>query len=124
MKVKPAVVHEDDREEEGWPEAEVAERGESVWRTLISRGLTPSERLTVGVARLPGGGSLPAHHHEQAEVYYVLEGTGLVTVDGATHRLRPAAAVFIPGAPFTPSRRTARRTCASSTCSPPTRSRT
>jgi quercetin dioxygenase-like cupin family protein len=97
MEAKPAVVHEDEREEEGWPEAEVAERGESVWRTLISGGLTPSERLTVGVARLPGGGTLPAHHHEQAEVYYVLEGTGLVTLDGAAHRLRPGAAVFIPG---------------------------
>src|SRR3954464_9059484 len=59
MEAKPAGVHEDEREEEGWPEAEVAERGESVWRTLISGGLTPSERLTLGVARPPGGGPPP-----------------------------------------------------------------
>jgi mannose-6-phosphate isomerase-like protein (cupin superfamily) len=97
MNAEPVLVHEDEREWEGWPEEEVAERGNVVWKTLISGGLTPSRGLVLGVARVPSGGCLAAHRHEQAEVYFVLEGTGVVTVDGSPSRLHPGSSVFIPG---------------------------
>jgi mannose-6-phosphate isomerase-like protein (cupin superfamily) len=97
MDAGPVVVHEDERAWEGWPEEEVAERGNVVWKTLISGGLTPSRGLTLGVARVPSGGGLSAHRHDQAEVYLVLDGTGVVTVDGSPSRLRPGSSVFIPG---------------------------
>ena len=35
--------------------------------------------------------------HEQPEVYLVLEGSGVVTIDGSTRRVDAGAAVFIPG---------------------------
>lgn len=97
MSAEPVVVHEDEREWEGWPEGEVAERGQVVWKTLISAGLTPTSALTLGVARLPSGGTLAAHRHAQPEVYLVLGGAGTVTIDGSSSPLSPGASVFIPG---------------------------
>ena len=97
MSSKPTLVHEDDREWEGWPREQVAQRGDVRWRTLISAGVTPSESLTLGVALLAPGETLRAHRHEQAEVYLVLDGAGIVTIDGAPHALEPGTGVFIPG---------------------------
>jgi mannose-6-phosphate isomerase-like protein (cupin superfamily) len=53
----------------------------------------------VGVAELPPGisGDFRPHRHEQAEVYYVLSGEGIVTISGVEHPVRPGTAVFIPG---------------------------
>jgi mannose-6-phosphate isomerase-like protein (cupin superfamily) len=97
MSAKPVVVHEDERAWEGWREEQVAERGNVLWKTLISAGLTPTMALTLGVARVPSGGNLAAHRHEQPEVYLVLDGTGIVTIDGSRSHLGPGASVFIPG---------------------------
>ena len=97
MNEQPVIVHEDEREWEGWCDEDVAERGNVLWKTLLSGGLTPSRSLTLGVARVPSGGNLAAHRHEQAEAYLVLDGTGVVTIDGSPNRLHPGASVFIPG---------------------------
>ena len=97
MRAKPAVVREADREWEGWPREQVAQRGDVRWRTLISAGVTPSESLTLGVALLAPGETLRAHRDEQAEAYLVLDGAGIVTIDGAPHALEPGTGVFIPG---------------------------
>ena len=51
----------------------------------------------MGVARVPPGGSLGIHRHEQAEAYLVLDGTGVVTIGGTARTLREGVAVFIPG---------------------------
>jgi quercetin dioxygenase-like cupin family protein len=97
MNTQPVIVHEDEREWEGWPEGEVAERGHVLWKTLISAGLTPTTALTLGVARLPSGATLAAHRHAQPEVYLVLDGSGIMTIDGSSSPLSPGASVFIPG---------------------------
>src|SRR3954454_10306736 len=97
MDSEPVVVHQEAREWEGWPAEQVAERGDAEWKTLISGGLTRSAGLTVGVARVPPGGSLRMHRHEQAGAYLVLEGTGVVTIGGTERPLREGIAVFIPG---------------------------
>ena len=92
-----AFVDEAEREWETWPEPLVEERGRIFWKTLVSSDLTPSDGLTLGVARLPPGEVLREHRHEQAEVYLVTAGEGLVTVDGEARSVGPGAAVFIPG---------------------------
>jgi mannose-6-phosphate isomerase-like protein (cupin superfamily) len=97
MNTKPVVVNEDEREWEGWREDEVAERGNVQWRSLVSADVTPSSGLTLGIARVPGGGNLAAHRHEHAEVYLVLDGTGVVTIDGEPSPVRQGTGVFIPG---------------------------
>jgi quercetin dioxygenase-like cupin family protein len=53
--------------------------------------------LTLGVARVPPGGALHAHRHEQPEAYLVLDGIGVVTIDGTGHAVGPGVALFIPG---------------------------
>src|SRR3954469_5533176 len=76
MTSQPVIVDQAGREWESWPPEEVAQRGESEWKTLISGGLTRSEGLTMGVARLPPGGSLHPHRHAQHETNFVLDAAG------------------------------------------------
>src|SRR5690349_8404326 len=97
MNSEPVVVDQEAREWEAWPAEHVPQRGEAEWKTLISAGLTPSARLTMGVARLPPGGALRTHRHEQPEAYLVLDGTGVITIGGTARPLSEGVAVFIPG---------------------------
>lgn len=97
MTLEPVFVDQQNRQWDAWPPAQVAERGEAEWKTLISAGITPSSGLTMGVARLPRGGSLHPHRHEQHEVYFVLDGTAVVTIDGEAHSVEAGVAVFVPG---------------------------
>ena len=94
---EPSFVDEAEREWETWPDTLVEERGHIFWKTLVSGDVTPSDGLTLGVARLAPGEELRAHRHEQAEVYLVTSGEALVTVDGEARSVGPGAAVFIPG---------------------------
>ena len=89
---RAAFANQGELEWETWPEALVVERGLVSWKTLVN-----GQGLTLGVAHLRPGESLHPHRHEQAEVYYVLEGEGRVTVDGDARSVGPGAAVFIPG---------------------------
>jgi quercetin dioxygenase-like cupin family protein len=97
MSTKPIVVREDDREWEAWSTDQAAERGDVSWKTLVSADLTQSSALTLGVACVSQGQSLRAHRHEQAEAYFVLQGSGVVTVDGSPRTVGPGTAVFLPG---------------------------
>lgn len=68
------------------------------WRTLISRSRTPTDTLTVGKATLPPQtGQLCAHRHQQAEVYHILSGRGLVTLGDSQREVGEGDVVFIPG---------------------------
>jgi quercetin dioxygenase-like cupin family protein len=77
---------------ETWPDTLQEERGRVFWQTLVA-----GEGLTLGVAKLAPGDSLHEHRHEQSEVYLVLEGTGVVTVDGKARAVAGGSAVLIPG---------------------------
>jgi quercetin dioxygenase-like cupin family protein len=73
-----------------------ATRGLVTFRTKFSADATPTCRLTTGVGELPVGGRLALHRHEQEETYYVLEGTGTVTLDGAEYAVVAGSSVFFP----------------------------
>jgi quercetin dioxygenase-like cupin family protein len=94
------AVHESDREWQSWPEELVAQRGAVLWRTLVSGDRTPSSALTLGVAKIAPGDEVHEHRHAQAELYFVLTGEALVTVDGEARTVGPGTAVFIPGNAF------------------------
>ena len=64
------------------------------WRTC-SAPIRRRRRLPGGVAEMHGGGS--ACTATRAGIYYVLEGSGIVTLDGVEHPVTAGAAVFIPG---------------------------
>ncbi len=97
MERGPIVSREVDQEWETWSEEEIPQKGLVYWKTLISKGVTDSENLTLGVASLPPGGALREHRHTQEEVYLVLEGSGLVRVGGEELTVGAGSAVFIPG---------------------------
>jgi len=69
-----------------------------IWRTLLSADRTPTEALTLGVAEVPAGEEAPrTHRHAAAEAYYILEGAGVVEIEGREHPVEKGSAVFLPG---------------------------
>lgn len=69
-------------------------QGRLTWTTLLSSGLTASEKLTAGIATCPPSvGFLGHHRHEQAELYFILEGEGLMKVE----QVEKGGVIFIPG---------------------------
>jgi len=91
--VRPLVLH-DAPCDEGWDDDV---HGRVAWRTLWSADRTPTEALTAGVAELAPGDRLAPHRHSPPELYYVLAGEGVVTMEDAEHDVRAGTAVFIPG---------------------------
>lgn len=95
-KSQPVVVHTESCEIEGWDDPVL---GAVTWRTLLSGDRTPTAGLTVGVVDIGAGHgerSFP-HRHAPAEVYFVLAGEGVVTIDGKAYPVHAGSAVFIPG---------------------------
>src|SRR4028119_597158 len=97
MSQEPVVSREGVREWETWSEEDIPKKGLVYWKTLISKGVTRSENLTLGVASLPPGGALDEHRHTQDEIYLVLEGSGLVRVAGEELVVEAGPAGFGPG---------------------------
>ena len=101
MNREPVVVGEGDLEWGTWEdEGDVEKRGLVYFKMLISGDVTRSGELTMGIARMPPGEALRRHRHEQAEVYLVLEGTGLVEIGPVVRPVGAGTAVFIPGNEF------------------------
>ncbi len=95
---EPVVVQEGEREWETWPnEEEVRERGLVYFKTLVSSDVTRSGELTMGIAKIPPGEALRTHRHRQAEIYLILEGTGVVEIDSEARSVEVGSTVFIPG---------------------------
>ena len=97
MEHGPIVSREEDKEWETWNEEDIPRKGLVYWKTLISKGVTRSENLTLGLANLPPGGALHEHRHEQEEVYLVLEGNGRVKVGDEKLAVEAGAAGFLTG---------------------------
>jgi quercetin dioxygenase-like cupin family protein len=92
--VVPAVVREADTEQETWDDPV---RGRIAFRTFFGGAGSATRSLTSGLADLDPGDWLGLHRHTPAEVYHVLEGSGVVTLDGVEHTVDAGASVFIPG---------------------------
>jgi len=91
---EPLALHEADLAEDGWDDSV---RGRLCWRTLFSKGVTPTAGMTCGVAELRPGDWLGLHRHAPSEIYYVFAGAGLVRLDGREIPVKAGSAVFIPG---------------------------
>src|SRR5215212_7293908 len=97
MDHEPVVVRESAREWETWPDHEVPKKGQIYWKTLVSADITHSGALTMGIAKGPPGEALREHRHLQAEIYLILQGRGVVRIDGKPQPVTAGSAVFIPG---------------------------
>ncbi|KAK1993396.1 RmlC-like cupin [Colletotrichum falcatum] len=71
--------------------------GNVMWQTLLSSPSTSTDSMCVGIATCPSNGSLELHQHTQAEMYYILDGTGEVEIDGKRHRVSEGSMLWIPG---------------------------
>ena len=96
MTSQPFSIQENDCTIERWAEAS---RGNVQWRTLLSADSTPTDSLTLGIFELAPSklDGLSEHRHPQPEVYYVLSGKGIVTIEDCQHPISSGSTVFIPG---------------------------
>lgn len=94
--IQPVVVHEKDRPLE---RPDKTHFGDASWRTLLSGDITPSLYMTCGIVEIGQwrGGKMKTHQHPQAEIYHVLAGEGVVTVEGKDHPVHQGSTLFIPG---------------------------
>ena len=70
--------------------------GEVRWRTLINSCSEKSRDMVLGIAEFEPHGRLLKHRHDPAEFYLGLEGSGIVTIDGTPHEMRPGVAIYVP----------------------------
>ena len=92
--LKPLVISEGDVARDSWDDTT---RGVLGFRTFFSAGTTATQALTAGIADLDAGGWLGLHRHIPAEIYYIVEGRGTVTLEGADYPVSAGTAVYIPG---------------------------
>ncbi len=98
----------------------------STIRELLGLPTSSARNQSLAEATLPPGGATQRHHHrETEEIYYVVEGSGEMEIDGERARVAPGDAVLIPPAPGTRSVPIPRVSCASCAAAPrPTVTRT
>ncbi|MCU0831564.1 MAG: cupin domain-containing protein [Rhizobiaceae bacterium] len=94
MPSKPFVTAAALSAQEGWNEPDG--RGVLTWQTLASNDVTPSEALTAGIVHLAPGGFLALHRHPPAEIYHVIEGSAVVTLNGTSQVVTVGDTVYIP----------------------------
>jgi len=63
---------------------------------LASPCTSDTEHLTTTLAVIQPGGEQRIHNHPPEQVYFILEGSGLMTVGNETQRVGPGDCVFIP----------------------------
>jgi mannose-6-phosphate isomerase-like protein (cupin superfamily) len=72
-------------------------RPEGITSYLLASPRTSSaERLTTTLAVIEPGGEQRIHSHRPEQVYFILEGRGLMTVGSETQRVEPGDCIFIP----------------------------
>jgi len=95
LTAKPVITSTAERPREGWDDAS---RGTASWFTFFSSDMTPTNAMCAGVMELqPNGGTLQPHRHREAEIYFIAEGTGILTIDGKETTLTTGHTAFIPG---------------------------
>jgi hypothetical protein len=72
-------------------------RDGSTIRSILDRTNAPVQLQSLAEATLPPGGSTERHYHKQSEeLYFLLEGTGLMEIDGTSRPVTPGDAILIP----------------------------
>jgi mannose-6-phosphate isomerase-like protein (cupin superfamily) len=66
-------------------------------RSILDSTNAPVQNQSLAEASLPAGASTERHYHPRAEeIYFILEGTGTMEVDGVTAAVGPGDAILIP----------------------------
>ena len=64
---------------------------------LISPKKSSTENLSLQVSEIPIGSEQQMHNHEPEQVYYIIKGKGLMTIDEEDREVFAGDAVYIPG---------------------------
>lgn len=69
----------------------------STIRSLLDLSNAPVAGQSLAEATLPAGAATDRHHHKLSEeFYYLLDGRGLMEIDGEEHEVGPGDAILIP----------------------------
>lgn len=69
----------------------------STIRSLLDRTNAPVENQSLAEACLPPGGATQRHYHRLSEeFYFILEGRGIMEIDGEVRSVGPGDAILIP----------------------------
>lgn len=69
----------------------------STIRSILDRSNAPVANQSLAEAALPPGGATERHWHRLSEeFYFILEGTGVMEVDGETRAVKPGDGILIP----------------------------
>lgn len=96
MSITPIIIKQSELEWESWEDPVIAAKSPIRWKLLITGERTPSSGLVTGIAEVPPGTSLPLHHHEPEETYYVISGTGHMQIDDCETEISQGSAIYIP----------------------------
>lgn len=66
-------------------------------RSILDLSNAPVANQSLAEATVPAGGSTERHYHRRSEeFYFLLEGDGIMEIDGETRTVVPGDAVLIP----------------------------
>jgi mannose-6-phosphate isomerase-like protein (cupin superfamily) len=69
----------------------------STIRSILDRANAPVKNQSLAEATVPAGGATQRHwHRDSEEFYFLLEGSGVIEIDGATREVGPGDAILIP----------------------------
>jgi mannose-6-phosphate isomerase-like protein (cupin superfamily) len=69
----------------------------STIRSILDRTNAPVQQQSLAEARVPAGGATERHYHKLAEeIYFILEGSGVIEIDGESRAVAPGDAILIP----------------------------
>ena len=69
----------------------------STIRSILDRTNAPVQQQSLAEARVPAGGATQRHYHRLAEeIYFILEGAGVIEIDGETREVTRGDAILIP----------------------------
>jgi len=69
----------------------------STIRSLLDRANAPVANQSLAEASIPAGGETERHYHRLSEeFYYILQGTGVMEIDGQKTEVSPGDAILIP----------------------------
>ena len=95
--ILPQLIHTNElspSNAESWPDDG---RGKFWWHTLLSSPKTDTNSLTMGILTCPANqGYLALHRHEQAEVYYILDGKGRMHVAEKVYEVSKGDMIYVP----------------------------
>jgi mannose-6-phosphate isomerase-like protein (cupin superfamily) len=69
----------------------------SAIRSILDRTNAPVRQQSLAEARIAAGGATQRHYHKLAEeIYFILEGAGLIGIDGESREVGAGDAILIP----------------------------